>query len=399
MLKYIHRMLIIGEKNMDIMQESLALHKKLNGKIEIKNKYKINDMHDMTLVYTPGVAKACLTIHENPEEVYTLTSKKNTVAVISDGTAVLGLGDIGPLAAIPVMEGKCALFKRFGGVDAIPIVLNTKDVDELVNTIYHLSPSFGGINLEDISAPRCFEVEKRLKELCDIPVFHDDQHGTAIVVGAALLNALKLVGKKLSQVRIVINGAGSAGIAITKFLLELGAKHIVTCDKFGMITEGDEQLNFAQKEISLVTNRKKIKGNLADALKGTDVFIGVSAGNIVSEEMITSMNTDSIVFPLANPTPEISRDKALHAGARVVGTGASNLPNQINNSLVFPGIFKGALESRAKQITPQMEVAACKALASIVKKEELKETYIIPSIFNKKVARSVSKAVVKITRQ
>ncbi|MBU1020815.1 MAG: NADP-dependent malic enzyme [Firmicutes bacterium] len=384
---------------MDIMQESLALHKKLNGKIEIKNKYKINDMHDMTLVYTPGVAKACLTIHENPEEVYTLTSKKNTVAVISDGTAVLGLGDIGPLAAIPVMEGKCALFKRFGGVDAIPIVLNTKDVDELVNTIYHLSPSFGGINLEDISAPRCFEVEKRLKELCDIPVFHDDQHGTAIVVGAALLNALKLVGKKLSQVRIVINGAGSAGIAITKFLLELGAKHIVTCDKFGMITEGDEQLNFAQKEISLVTNRKKIKGNLADALKGTDVFIGVSAGNIVSEEMITSMNTDSIVFPLANPTPEISRDKALHAGARVVGTGASNLPNQINNSLVFPGIFKGALESRAKQITPQMEVAACKALASIVKKEELKETYIIPSIFNKKVARSVSKAVVKITRQ
>ena len=384
---------------MDIMQESLALHKKLNGKIEIKNKYKINDMHDMTLVYTPGVAKACLTIHENPEEVYTLTSKRNTVAVISDGTAVLGLGDIGPLAAIPVMEGKCALFKRFGGVDAIPIVLNTKDVDELVNTIYHLSPSFGGINLEDISAPRCFEVERRLKELCDIPVFHDDQHGTAIVVGAALLNALKLVGKKLSQVKIVINGAGSAGIAITKFLLELGAKHIITCDKFGMITEGDEQLNFAQKEISLVTNRKKLKGDLTDALKGADVFIGVSAGNIVSEEMITSMNTDSIVFPLANPTPEISRDKALHAGARVVGTGASNLPNQINNSLVFPGIFKGALESRAKQITPQMEVAACKALASIVKKEELKETYIIPSIFNKKVARSVSKAVVKITRQ
>ncbi len=380
---------------MDIMQESLELHKKLNGKIEIKNKLKINNMHDMSLAYTPGVAKACLAIHENPEEVYTLTSKRNTVAVISDGTAVLGLGDIGPLAAIPVMEGKCALFKRFGGVDAIPIVLNTKNVDELVQTIYHLSPSFGGINLEDISAPRCFEVERRLKELCDIPVFHDDQHGTAIVCGAALLNALKLVGKKLSQVRIVINGAGSAGIAITKFLLELGAKHIITCDRFGIITQGDEVLNSAQKEISLITNRKKLKGNLSDALKGADVFIGVSAGNIVSEEMIQLMNSDAIVFPLANPTPEISRDKALHAGARVVGTGVSNLPNQINNALVFPGLFKGALESRVKQITTPMEIAACKALAAIVKKEELKETYIIPNIFNKKVARNVSRAVMK----
>ena len=380
---------------MNIMDESLALHKKLNGKIEIKNKYKINDMHDMSLVYTPGVAKACLTIHENPEEVYSLTAKKNTVAVISDGTAVLGLGDIGPLAAIPVMEGKCALFKRFAGIDAIPIVLNTKDVDELVNTIYHLSPSFGGINLEDISAPRCFEVERRLKELCDIPVFHDDQHGTAIVCGAALLNALKLVGKKLSQVKIVINGAGSAGIAITKFLLELGAKHIITCDKFGMITQGDEVLNSAQKEISLVTNRKKLKGNLSDALKGADVFIGVSAANIVSEEMISSMSSDAIVFPLANPIPEISRESALHAGARVVGTGASNLPNQINNSLIFPGIFRGALDSGVKQITTAMEIAACKALAGIVKKDELNEAYIIPSIFNKKVAKSVSRAVMK----
>ena len=382
---------------MDIMQESLALHKKLNGKIEIKNKYKINDMHDMTLIYTPGVAKACLAIHEDPEEVYQLTAKKNTVAVISDGTAVLGLGDIGPLAAIPVMEGKCALFKKFAGIDAIPIVLNTKDVDELVQTIYHLSPSFGGINLEDISAPRCFEVERRLKELCDIPVFHDDQHGTAIVVGAALLNALKLVGKKLSQVRIVINGAGSAGIAITKFLIELGAKQIITCDKFGIITKGDEMLNFAQKEISLVTNKKKLKGSLSDALLGADVFIGVSAANIVSEEMISSMNSDAIVFPLANPTPEISRDKALHAGARVVGTGASNLPNQINNSLVFPGIFKGALEARVKQITTKMEIAACRALASIVKKDELNENYIIPSIFNKNVAKKVSKAVIKVS--
>ncbi|MDO9628907.1 MAG: NADP-dependent malic enzyme, partial [Acholeplasmataceae bacterium] len=370
-----------------------------NGKIEIKNKFKINNMQDMSLVYTPGVAKACLAIHENAEEVYHLTSKRNTVAVISDGTAVLGLGDIGPLAAIPVMEGKCALFKRFGGVDAIPIVLNTKNVDELVNTIYHLSPSFGGINLEDISAPRCFEVERRLKELCDIPVFHDDQHGTAIVVGAALLNALKLVGKKLSQVKIVINGAGSAGIAITKFLYELGARHITTCDKFGIITKGDKELNSAQQEISLFTNKKHLKGTLSDALIGADVFIGVSAPNIVSEEMIQSMNSDSIVFPLANPIPEISRDKALHAGARVVGTGASNLPNQINNSLAFPGLFRGALDSRAKQITTEMEKAACKALASIVKKEELSETYIIPSIFNKKVAKNIAKAVIKVANQ
>jgi len=380
---------------MDIMQESLDLHRKLNGKIEIKNKLQINNMHDMSLAYTPGVAKACLAIHENPEEVYALTSKRNTVAVISDGTAVLGLGDIGPLAAIPVMEGKCALFKRFANVDAIPIVLNTKDVDELVNTIYHLSPSFGGINLEDISAPRCFEVERRLKELCDIPVFHDDQHGTAIVVGAALSNALKLVGKKLSEAKIVINGAGSAGIAITKFLLDLGAKHITVCDRFGIIVEGDEQLNFAQKEISLKTNRKHLKGLLKDALLGADVFIGVSAGNIVSEDMIQHMNPNAIVFPLANPTPEISRDKALHAGARVVGTGVSNLPNQINNALVFPGLFKGALDSRVRQITKEMEIAACKALAKIVKKEELTETYIIPNIFNKKVAKNISRAVMK----
>ncbi len=380
---------------MDIMQESLDLHRKLNGKIEIKNKLKIENMHDMSLAYTPGVAKACLAIHENPEEVYALTSKRNTVAVISDGTAVLGLGDIGPLAAIPVMEGKCALFKRFANVDAIPIVLNTKDVDELVNTIYHLSPSFGGINLEDISAPRCFEVERRLKELCDIPVFHDDQHGTAIVVGAALSNALKLVGKKFNEAKIVINGAGSAGIAITKFLLDLGAKHITVCDRFGIIVEGDEQLNFAQKEISLKTNRKHLKGLLKDALLGADVFIGVSAGNIVSEDMIQHMNPNAIVFPLANPTPEISRDKALHAGARVVGTGVSNLPNQINNALVFPGLFKGALDSRVRQITKEMEIAACKALAKIVKKEELTETYIIPNIFNKKVAKNISRAVMK----
>lgn len=380
---------------MDIMDESLALHRQLKGKIEIKSKKKIKDMHDMSLVYTPGVASACLAIKNQPSEAYNLTAKSNTIAVISDGTAVLGLGDIGPLAAIPVMEGKAALFKRFAGLDAIPIVLNTKDVDELVETIYRLSPSFGGINLEDISAPRCFEVERRLKEMCDIPVFHDDQHGTAIVCGAALLNALQLVKKKIANVKIVINGAGSAGIAITKFLLTLGAKNIVVCDRFGIVVDGDDRLNSAQKEISKITNLNLQKGKLDDALVEADVFIGVSVGNVVSEQMIKSMNSDAIVFPLANPTPEISRDKALKAGARVVGTGVSNLPNQINNALVFPGLFKGALAARVQQITPQMEIAACKALAHIVRPSELNETYIIPNIFNRKVALRVAKAVMK----
>jgi malate dehydrogenase (oxaloacetate-decarboxylating) len=384
---------------MDIMQESLELHKKLKGKIETKNKIQIKDMKDMSLIYTPGVAKASQTIFESKEEVYQLTAKNNTVAVISDGTAVLGLGDIGPLAAIPVMEGKCALFKRFANINCVPIVLNTKDVDEIVQTIYHLSPSFGGINLEDISAPRCFEVEKRLKELCDIPVFHDDQHGTAIVVGAALINSLKIVNKKLKDVKIVINGAGSAGVAITKFLFKLGAKHIIVCDKQGIIIEGDHQLNYAQQEIAQVTNRNKLRGSLIDALSDSDVFIGVSAKNVVSQDMIRVMNNDSIVFPLANPIPEISREDALDAGAKIVGTGASNQPNQINNALVFPGLFKGALEARVKDITDEIQIAACKALANIVKKEELKETYIIPNIFNKKIAKNISKAVMKVAKK
>ncbi|MFU8793628.1 MAG: NAD(P)-dependent malic enzyme [Acholeplasmataceae bacterium] len=384
---------------MDIMKESLDLHRKLNGKIEIKNKMKLNDMHDMTLAYTPGVAMACLAIKDDPNEAYQLTSKRNTVAVISDGSAVLGLGNIGPLAAIPVMEGKCAIFKRFADVDAIPIVLNTQNTDELVETIYRLSPSFGGINLEDISAPRCFEVERRLRELCDIPVFHDDQHGTAIVTGAALLNALKLVEKKLSQAYIVINGAGSAGIAITRFLLKLGAKHVTVCDRFGMLVAGDEQLNSAQEDIAKLTNKKQVKGTLSDALIDADVFIGVSAGNIVTEEMIKNMHDDAIVFPLANPVPEISREKALNAGARIVGTGVSNQPNQINNALVFPGLFKGALDSRVRQITTEMEIAACKAIAKIIKKEDLSETYIIPNIFNKRVAKQVAKAVSKAASQ
>ena len=286
-----------------------------------------------------------------------------------------------------------AIFKRFANIDAIPIVLNTQNVDEIVETIHHLSPSFGGINLEDISAPRCFEVERRLRELCDIPVFHDDQHGTAIVCGAALINALKLVSKKMNQVKIVINGAGSAGIAITRFLLKLGAKDIMVCDTFGILIRGAKELNSAQADIALLTNKKKIKGTLADALVDADVFIGVSAGNIVTESMIESMQSDAIVFPMANPVPEISRENALNAGARIVGTGVSNQPNQINNALVFPGIFKGALMSGAKQITTEMEIAACKAIARIVKKEELNETYIIPSIFNKRIVKAVAKAV------
>jgi len=380
---------------MDLLNESVELHKKLKGKIEIKNKYKINDMKDMTLVYTPGVAKVSEAIYKNKELSYELTGRSNLVAVISDGTAVLGLGNIGPLAAMPVMEGKCALFKRFANIDCIPIVLNTTDTEELIKTIYHMSLSFGGINLEDISAPRCFIVEERLKELCDIPVFHDDQHGTAIVCGAALLNALKVVSKKLNKVNIVINGAGSAGIAITKFLFKLGAKNIIVCDKEGIIHKGSNNLNFSQKEISLITNKYNLKGTLSDALINADVFIGVSAPNIVTKDMIRSMNKDAIVFPLANPIPEISREDALDAGAKVVGTGASNKPNQINNALVFPGLFKGALAVRSKNITDDMKVAAAKALANIVKKDELNENYIIPNIFNKKIVKSISKAVIK----
>lgn len=383
---------------MDIMQESLALHRKLKGKTEVQNKIEIRDMHDMSLVYTPGVAKACQVIFEDPKESYALTGKQNSVAVISDGTSVLGLGDLGPLAAMPVMEGKCALFKRFAGINAVPIVLNTKDVDEIVQTIYHLSPSFGGINLEDISAPRCFEIERRLKEMCDIPVFHDDQHGTAIVVGAALMNAVKLVGKKLDSAQIVINGAGSAGIAITKFLLKLGAKNVMVCDRHGIIYDGDETLDNSHQAISKVTNQKKKQGLLKDALLGADVFIGVSAGNIVSKEMIASMAKDAIVFPLANPVPEISRDLALEAGARVVGTGVSNLPNQINNALVFPGLFKGALHARVRDITDEMQIAACHALANIVLDTELKEDYIIPNIFNEKIAEHIASSVKKVAQ-
>jgi malate dehydrogenase (oxaloacetate-decarboxylating) len=383
---------------MDIMNESLELHRKLKGKITTKTTYPVKDMHDMSLVYTPGVAAACQAIADDPAQSYELTAKRRTVAVISDGTSVLGLGDIGPRAAMPVMEGKCAIFKRFAGLDAIPIVLDTKDVDELVETIYRMSPSFGGINLEDISAPRCFEVERRLKEMCDIPVFHDDQHGTAIVAGAALKNALRLVKKELSDVRIVVNGAGSAGTAITRFLLSLGARDITVCDRKGVIASDDLGLNASQRELAAVTNPKGRTGTLEDALRGADVFIGVSAGNIVTERMIQGMNADPIVFPLANPVPEISRDKALSAGARVVGTGVSNLPNQINNALAFPGLFKGALESGVRDITMEMQIAASEAIASIVTDETLSETYIIPNIFDRRVASRVAASVRKAAR-
>ncbi|MCD4827094.1 MAG: NADP-dependent malic enzyme [Acholeplasmataceae bacterium] len=381
---------------MDVMKESLNLHRKLKGKIEIKNTYDIKDKKDLSLVYTPGVASSCLAIKENPEESYQLTGRKNTVAVITDGTAVLGLGDIGPLAAMPVMEGKCAIFKEFAGINAIPIVLDTKDVDELVKTITYLAPSFGGINLEDISAPRCFEVEKRLRDILDIPVFHDDQHGTAIAVGAALINALRLIDTPISKAKVIINGAGSAGVAISRFLLELGFKNLVVCDKSGILDQNDRNINHAQLELAIDTNPNHIKGSLSDALKEANVFIGVSAGNVLNKEMIKKMDKDPIVFALANPTPEISRDDAVSAGVKIYGSGLSNMPNQINNALVFPGLFKGALAHPVKQIDFSMEKAACHALARLVSDDELTKDYIIPDVFNKDVVKVIFDAIMNV---
>ena len=384
---------------MSIREESLKKHYEWQGKIEVVSRAKIETKEDLSLAYTPGVAEPCLEINKNIDKSWELTRRSNLVAVITDGTAVLGLGDIGPEAGMPVMEGKCTLFKEFADVDAFPLCIKSKDIDEIVRTIYLLSGSFGGINLEDIAAPRCFEIERRLKEICDIPVFHDDQHGTAIVVGAALINALKVVKKEIGKVNIVICGAGSAGIAICKHLLNLGAENITMLDSRGIVCKGDSELNKAQAEIAEVTNKALKKGTLADAMCGADVFIGVSAPNIVSEEMIKSMARDSIVFPMANPTPEIMPDLAKHAGAKIVGTGRSDFPNQINNVLAFPGIFRGALDCRATCINEEMKVATSYALASLISNEELNEENIIPSALDKRVAKVVAEAVVKVAKE
>ena len=377
---------------MDVNQESLKMHYELEGKIEVVSRKRIETREDLSLAYTPGVAEPCRVIAKNYEESFKLTRRSHLVAVITDGTAVLGLGDIGPAAGMPVMEGKCALFKEFGDVDAFPICVDSKDTDTLVNTIYLISKSFGGINLEDISAPRCFEVERRLKELCDIPVFHDDQHGTAIVVAAALINAIKVTGKEMGKLKIVINGAGAAGIAIGKLLIRMGFGNVVMCDIHGIICEGDEGLTSGQEEISHISNLHHEHGTLADALKGADAFVGVSRPGLVTREMVASMN-QGIVFAMANPTPEIMPDEAKAGGAAVVGTGRSDFPNQINNVLVFPGIFKGALSVRAKEITETMKERAAYAIASMIPDGELSAENIIPSPLNKGVADVVAKAV------
>lgn len=384
---------------MDIREKSLEKHYEWQGKIEVNTRCRIETREDLSLAYTPGVAQPCLEIQKDINKSYELTRRSNLVAVVTDGTAVLGLGDIGPEAGMPVMEGKCALFKEFADVDAFPLCVRSKDVDEIVRTIYLISGSFGGINLEDISAPRCFEIERKLKEICDIPVFHDDQHGTAIVVAAALLNALKVVDKSIDKVKVVINGAGSAGIAIGRHLLNMGVEHLTMVDRFGIIREGDEGLNSAHAEIAKLTNREKLSGTLADAMKGADVFIGVSAPNIVDEAMIRSMAERPIVFPMANPTPEIMPDKALEAGAAVVGTGRSDFPNQINNVLAFPGIFRGALDCRASCINEEMKVATSYALASMIPESELRADNIIVSALDKNVGRVVAEAVIKAARE
>ena len=384
---------------MDIRQESLQKHYDWKGKIEVVSRVSIEDRKTLSLAYTPGVAEPCLEIQRNPEKSFELTRRSNLVAVITDGSAVLGLGDIGPEAGMPVMEGKCALFKEFAGVDAFPLCIKSKDVDEIVRTVQLISGSFGGINLEDISAPRCFEIERRLKEVCDIPVFHDDQHGTAIVVGAAIINALRVVKKEIGEVKVVINGAGSAGTAIGKHLLNIGVKHLTMVDRFGIICEGDDALSPAHRELAAITNRSHQKGLLTDAMRGADVFIGVSAPNIVSPEMIQSMGKDPIVFPMANPVPEIDPLLAKAAGARVVGTGRSDLPNQINNVLAFPGIFRGALDCRATCINEEMKVATSYALAALIGDEELNEENIIAPALDKRVARVVADAVIRVARE
>ena len=380
---------------MDIRQESLKKHYDWNGKIEVVSRVPISNSEELSLAYTPGVAEPCLEIQKDYNKSYELTRRNNLVAVITDGTAVLGLGDIGPEAGMPVMEGKCALFKAFGDVDAFPICVRSKDVDEIVNTVYLISGSFGGINLEDIAAPRCFEIERKLKEKCDIPVFHDDQHGTAIIVAAALLNALKIVDKKIENIKVVMNGAGAAGVAIAKHLMNMGVKHITMCDSKGIICKGDPRLNAAKQEIAEVTNLDHMTGTLADAMASADVFVGISAAGCVSEEMVKSMAQSPIIFAMANPTPEIMPDIAKNAGAAVVGTGRSDFPNQINNVLAFPGIFRGALDCRASDINEEMKVAASYAIASLVEDDKLSPEYILPHAFDPRVGKTVAAAVKK----
>ena len=380
-------------KIMTINEKALELHEKWNGKLDTVSKVQVKTREDLALAYTPGVAEPCKVIAEDPEAAYRYTIKSNTVAVVSDGSAVLGLGNIGPLAAMPVMEGKAVLFKEFGGINAFPICLDTQDTEEIIETVVRIAPAFGGINLEDISAPRCFEIEERLKKRLNIPVFHDDQHGTAIVVLAGIINALKVTGKKKEDCRVVVNGAGSAGVAITKLLLNYGFPHITMCDKTGMLCKGMEGLNWMQEKMVEVTNLEHKTGTLADALKGADIFVGVSAPGIVSQEMVASMNKDSILFAMANPVPEIMPDLAKAAGARVVGTGRSDVPNQVNNVLIFPGIFRGALEGRATAITEEMKLAAANAIAALVDDSELSDENILPAAFDPRVADAVSKAV------
>ena len=378
---------------MTLNEQALELHEKWQGKLETTSKAPVKSRQDLSLAYTPGVAEPCKVIAENKEAAYRYTMKANTVAVISDGSAVLGLGNIGPHAAMPVMEGKAVLFKEFGNVNAIPICLNTQDTEEIIKTVTYLAPGFGGINLEDISAPRCFEIEERLKATLDIPVFHDDQHGTAIVVLAGIMNALKVVGKEKENCKVVVNGAGSAGIAITKLLLTYGFTNVVLCDKVGILSKSTEGLNWMQQKMTLVTNPNQEIGSLADAMKGADIFVGVSAPGIVTKEMVASMNADSILFAMANPVPEIMPDIAKEAGARVIGTGRSDFPNQVNNVVAFPGIFKGALEGRARQITEEMKLAAAYAIAGLVKDEDLCDDNILPEAFNPQVAHVVAEAV------